>query len=218
MTATTLEIALQDGAHGRTKRALDLVLAVVAAVVLLPVWVILIVAVKVDSPGPVLFRQERVGRGGTRFQLLKFRTMVAGAEQLLPRVSELNEADGPLFRIRRDPRCTRVGRLLRRLGLDELPQLWNVLRGDMSLVGPRPALPSEMPMWSRDLRRRLVVRPGITGMWQISGAGRWASFDDYARLDLEYVDRCSLWTDLTILAKTVPSLLPRRRRGRRAAP
>ena len=195
------------------KRFLDIVVAVAIAVAALPLVAVVILAIKLDSPGKVLFRQQRVGREGEPFELLKFRTMVADAERLLPLVADQNEADLPLFRIQRDPRCTAVGRVLRQLGLDELPQLWNVLRGDMSMVGPRPALPSEMAFWSADLHRRLQVRPGITGMWQISGSGRWARFEEYARLDLDYVDHWSLGIDLVILAKTLPSLVARGPRG-----
>jgi lipopolysaccharide/colanic/teichoic acid biosynthesis glycosyltransferase len=144
--------------------------------------------------------------------VLKLRTMVADAEKLEAELRERNEADGPIFKMRSDPRVTRVGRVLRALSVDELPQLWNVLRGDMSLVGPRPARPDEVPMWSPELHGRLAVRPGMTGMWQVSGSHRWHSFDQYARLDLYYVDNWSIWTDLAILAKTVPAALSNRSR------
>jgi lipopolysaccharide/colanic/teichoic acid biosynthesis glycosyltransferase len=194
------------------KRLLDIALVLVLSVAAVPVVLVLAVAIKLDSPGKVLFRQERVGQGGRRFGILKLRTMVPEAELLLPLVADQNEAEWPLFRIHRDPRCTPVGRVLRALGLDELPQLWNVLRGDMSMVGPRPALAHEMERWTPAMHRRLDVKPGITGTWQISGAGRWARFEEYARLDLQYVDHWSVWTDLVILAKTLPSLIPRRGR------
>jgi lipopolysaccharide/colanic/teichoic acid biosynthesis glycosyltransferase len=163
--------------------------------------------VKVTSRGPVHFRQERVGKDGKPFEVLKLRTMVLNAEELKDGLVEQNQANGPLFKMKGDPRITRVGRVLRALSIDELPQLWNVLRGHMSLVGPRPALPKEVPMWSPELHGRLAVKPGMTGMWQVSGGARWASFDEYARLDLYYVDNWSIWTDLAILAKTVPAVL-----------
>jgi lipopolysaccharide/colanic/teichoic acid biosynthesis glycosyltransferase len=135
--------------------------------------------------------------------------MVPNAHQLRHELTTLNEADGPLFKIRNDPRVTRVGRFLRKTSVDELPQLWNVLRGEMSLVGPRPALPEEAALWSADLRDRLRVQPGITGMWQVSGRSN-TSFEEYSRLDLYYVDNWSLLTDLSILGKTLPSVLLQR--------
>ena len=132
--------------------------------------------------------------------------MVPNAHQLRHELAALNEADGPLFKIKNDPRVTRVGRFLRKTSLDELPQLWNVLRGEMSLVGPRPALPEEATLWAPELRDRLRVQPGITGMWQVSGRSN-TSFEEYSRLDLYYVDNWSLLADLTILGKTVPAVL-----------
>jgi lipopolysaccharide/colanic/teichoic acid biosynthesis glycosyltransferase len=164
------------------------------------------IAIKLDTPGPVIFKQERVGRDGRRFRVFKLRTMVADAEDRLEEVAHLNEADGPLFKVREDPRITRVGRLLRKTSVDELPQLINVLRREMSMVGPRPALPREVLGWDPELRTRLRVRPGITGMWQVNGRSE-SSFEDYQRLDLYYVDNWSLVTDLMILVKTVPAVL-----------
>jgi lipopolysaccharide/colanic/teichoic acid biosynthesis glycosyltransferase len=154
----------------------------------------------------VLFRQERVGRRGRRFNVYKFRTMVADAEDRLIDLAHTNEADGPLFKLRFDPRVTRVGRLLRKLSLDELPQFLNVLKGEMSLVGPRPALPREVTQWGPELFERLRVQPGITGMWQVNGRSN-SSFSEYQRWDLYYVDNWSIWRDLAILAKTVPVVL-----------
>jgi lipopolysaccharide/colanic/teichoic acid biosynthesis glycosyltransferase len=171
-----------------------------------PLLLLAAIAIKVDSRGTVIFRQQRVGRNGTRFDMLKLRTMVPNAEELMYLLREQNDADGPLFKLREDPRVTRVGRVLRRYSLDELPQLWNVLRGDMSLVGPRPALPLETLDWTGELSRRLTVRPGLTGMWQVRPRDGW-SFEDYTRLDLYYVDNWSLFTDLAILAKTLPAVL-----------
>jgi exopolysaccharide biosynthesis polyprenyl glycosylphosphotransferase len=188
------------------KRTFDLVLAGVALVVVTPVWLAAAVAVKLDSTGPVIFRQERVGKDGELFPVWKFRTMVVDAEARLAELRDRNEADGPLFKLRDDPRVTRVGRVLRKTSLDELPQLVNVLRGEMSLVGPRPARPQELEAWDPRLLGRLRVRPGITGMWQVHGRSD-SSFESYSRLDLYYVDNWSLLNDLAILAKTVPSVL-----------
>ena len=165
--------------------------------------------IKVDSRGPIFYAQTRVGKNGRLFSVVKFRTMVPNAHQLRHELAAMNEADGPLFKIKHDPRVTRVGRLLRKTSLDELPQLWNVLRGEMSLVGPRPALPEEARLWDPELRDRLRVQPGITGMWQVSGRSN-TSFDEYSRLDLYYVDNWSLLTDLSILIKTLPAVVAQR--------
>src|SRR4029079_17479748 len=148
------------------------------------------IAIKVGSPGPVVFRQTRVGRNGKPFQVLKLRSMVVGAAARLAELLEANEADGPLFKMKHDPRITRVGRFLRTSSIDEIPQLWNVLRGEMSLVGPRPALPHETEASDPLLSQRLRVKPGITGMWQVNGRSE-SSFEDYTRLDLYYVDNWS---------------------------
>ena len=164
---------------------------------------------KLTSPGPVVFRQERVGLRGRPFTLLKFRTMVVGADQLLEDLRERNEADGPLFKLRQDPRVTRVGAVLRRYSIDELPQLWNVLKGEMSLVGPRPPLAGEVALYEEWQHDRLEVRPGITGLWQVSGRSE-LTFEDYVRLDLFYVENWSIAYDLFILSKTVPLLVSAR--------
>jgi len=204
-----LEPARLSGWRAIAKRGLDVTVAGTALLVTLPLMIISALAIKLESRGPLLFRQERVGLGGRRFRVLKVRTMVANAEELLIDLRDANAADGPLFKVPDDPRVTRVGRVLRRFSVDELPQLWNVLRGEMSLVGPRPGLPAEMHHWGEDLHRRLRVKPGITGMWQVSGRSD-SSFADYARWDLYYVDNWSFWTDLAILAKTIPVVLARR--------
>ena len=190
------------------KRIFDVVASAGALLLLSPLWLILAILVKLDSRGPTLFRQERVGKDGLRFNVHKFRTMVVDAEARLPQIAHLNEGDGPLFKMANDPRVTRIGRALRKLSLDEIPQLWNVLRGEMSLVGPRPALAKEMEAWTPALFDRLRVRPGLTGMWQVSGRSN-ASFEEYVRLDLYYVDNWSLLTDIAIVAKTVPTVLLR---------
>jgi lipopolysaccharide/colanic/teichoic acid biosynthesis glycosyltransferase len=154
----------------------------------------------------VFFRQTRVGRDGRRFEMVKFRTMVVEAERLLADLEHRNEADGLLFKLRTDPRVTRSGRLLRRFSVDELPQLFNVLRGDMSLVGPRPPLPAEVDLYERHVNRRLLVKPGMTGLWQVSGRSD-LSWDDAVRLDLYYVDHWSPTMDLAIIAKTFSAVL-----------
>jgi exopolysaccharide biosynthesis polyprenyl glycosylphosphotransferase len=200
----------RSGWQARAKRTFDFVMAAAVGLVSAPVIALAALAIKLDSPGPVHFRQRRVGKDGELFDVLKLRTMIVNAEEIRDSLHLQNGADGPLFKVRSDPRVTRVGRILRALSVDELPQLWNVLRGDMSLVGPRPALPSEASLWSPELHGRLAVKPGMTGMWQVSGNRRWHSFDEYARLDLYYVDNWSIWTDLAILAKTVPAVLSNR--------
>ncbi len=193
-------------AGGLMKRAFDVVMAGLALVVLSPVLLAVALAVKGEDGGPVLFRQRRIGRTGQPFDMLKFRSMVCDAEQLLPDLLHHNESDGVLFKIRQDPRITRVGRFIRRYSLDELPQLVNVLRGDMSLVGPRPPLPVEVEKYHDDVHRRLVVRPGLTGLWQVSGRAS-LSWDETVRLDLFYVDNWSMTFDLLIMAKTVRAVL-----------
>lgn len=201
-----LEPARRLGWRAAAKRTFDLAVASAGLLVLLPLLAVAAVAVKVTSSGPVLFRQDRVGRDGRLFAVLKLRTMVADAEERLEDVVALNESDGPLFKLRDDPRVTGVGRWLRRTSVDELPQLWNVVRGDMSLVGPRPALPREVAEWDDELFERLRVRPGITGMWQVSGRSD-TCFAEYQRLDLFYVDNWSILIDLGVLARTVPTVL-----------
>jgi exopolysaccharide biosynthesis polyprenyl glycosylphosphotransferase len=191
------------------KRTFDVVLSAAGLVLAAPLLAAIALAVNLETPGPVLFRQERVGLHRQRFKVLKFRTMVVGAELMLAELAVHNEADGPLFKLRNDPRVTRVGRFLRRYSLDELPQLWNVLKGEMSLVGPRPPLPKEVDAYEDWQMDRLEVRPGITGLWQVSGRSE-LPFDEYVRLDLFYIENWSLAYDLFILAKTVPMMLAAR--------
>ncbi|MDQ1438825.1 MAG: hypothetical protein QOK43_2454 [Acidimicrobiaceae bacterium] len=201
-----VEPVRRSGWRAAAKRAFDTAAACAALILTAPLWLVVALAIKATSPGPVLFKQERVGRRGRRFHVYKFRTMVDGAEELLVELADANQADGPLFKLKADPRVTTVGRLLRKLSLDELPQLLNVLRNEMSLVGPRPALPSEVTQWGTELFERLRVQPGITGMWQVNGRSD-ASFSEYQRWDLYYVDNWSIWRDLGILFKTVPVVL-----------
>jgi exopolysaccharide biosynthesis polyprenyl glycosylphosphotransferase len=188
------------------KRLIDVTVSALALVVSAPIGLLLALAIKLDSPGPVFFVQERVGLSGRRFSFYKFRTMVPDAEQRQAALETLNEATGPVFKIRNDPRVTRVGRILRKLSLDELPQFFNVLRGDMSLVGPRP-LPVRdvLRIDRRAHKRRFSVRPGITCLWQVFG--RKPSFEEWIRTDMEYIDNWSLRLDFEILAKTIPAVL-----------
>src|SRR6266496_665085 len=194
--------------QGVFKQLLDLVLAVVLLVFLLPVFLFVAVAIKQTSPGPVLFRQRRCGLNGRPFTMLKFRSMVSDAEQRQQELAALNEMGGPVFKLSKDPRITPIGKCLRKFSIDEFPQLVNVLRGDMSLVGPRP-LPVDEVRRFHDLahRRRLSVKPGLTCLWQISGRNNVSDFKDWVRLDLEYIDNWSLWLDFKILCRTVPIVL-----------
>jgi lipopolysaccharide/colanic/teichoic acid biosynthesis glycosyltransferase len=188
-----------------TKRAVDVVGAGVLIVLLAPVLLAAAFAIKVDSAGPVLFRQRRMGRHGREFHVLKLRTMRVGSERQRQALADDNETDGHLFKIREDPRITSTGRWLRRYSLDELPQLFNVLMGHMSLVGPRP-LPLEDSVFTGQARHRLLVRPGLTGLWQISGRSE-LSWEETLRLDLTYVDTWSLRLDLLILARSPRAVL-----------
>ena len=191
------------------KRTLDIAMASGLLLASMPAMAVMAVLIKATSPGPVLFRQRRVGAGGRTFVIYKFRTMVVGAEHQQSTLQSLNEADGVLFKMRRDPRVTSVGRFLRRSAGDELPQLINVLKGDMSMVGPRPALPEETARYDERWRDRLRVKPGLTGLWQVNGRHD-LGFDDYVRYDLFYVTNWSLTMDLYILAKTLPALVSTR--------
>ena len=192
------------------KRTMDIVLSLGALVVIAPLLVLIAIAIKMDSKGPVLFSQIRMGLGGRRFHILKFRTMVADADQQRARLMHLNQyADGRLFKIKHDPRITRLGALLRKTSLDELPQLWNVLRGDMSLVGPRPCIPEEFEHYAPHHMERLFVVPGVTGPWQVSGRNSVLDFEEVVRLDREYIRSWSLLRDLVILIKTLPALYGR---------
>lgn len=191
------------------KRTADICAAGLILLVLGPLFVMLTVAIKLDSPGPVFFRQYRIGRRGERFWMLKFRSMVVDAEARKAELRALNEAEGGLFKIADDPRITRVGRLLRRTSLDELPQLLNVLRGDMSLVGPRPLVPDEDSLITGWQRRRLAVKPGMTGPWQVFGSSR-IPMAEMVKIDYLYGANWSLWLDLRILLRTIPYVLSRR--------
>ena len=191
------------------KRALDLSLGSIAFFLAAPVVTLAAIAIKLDSRGPVFHRAVRVGRGGRKFTFLKLRSMRVGAEELRGLLLHLNQAEGPAFKLHNDPRVTRVGRWLRKLSLDELPQLYHVLEGHMSLVGPRPPFPEEVERYEPWMLRRLSVRPGLTCLWQVRGRSD-LGFEEWMRLDLEYVDRLSLGLDLEILARTLPAVLSAR--------
>ncbi len=205
-TMIYVEPVLRGGWRAVAKRAFDLGLASSILLLSLPVMLIAAVAIRLDSQGPMLFSQTRVGRNGDLFRLSKLRTMVVDAEERKASLAHLNESDGALFKIRNDPRITRVGRALRKFSIAERPQLFSVLRGTMSMVGPRPALPDEVAQWDAGTTERLRVLPGLTGMWQVSGRSD-SSFDEYKRLDLYYVDNWSLKHDLEICLKTVRVVL-----------
>ena len=194
--------------QGVGKQLLDFVGALGLLVVTGPVLVVVALIIKFTSPGPVLFRQERAGLNGRPFTMFKFRTMVTNAEQLQQELAVLNEMSGPVFKVTKDPRVTPIGRWLRKFSLDEFPQLFNVIRGEMSLVGPRPLPLYEVARFD-DMahRRRLSVRPGLTCLWQVSGRSKVTNFEEWVRLDLEYIDNWSLWLDIKILIRTIPVVL-----------
>ena len=196
-----------DGWPILMKRALDIVVSFSLSFLLAPVLVIVALVIKIESNGPVLFRQERIGINKRRFLIYKFRTMVPNADEMLAELEKLNEVGGPVFKIKNDPRRTRIGGFLRRTSIDELPQLFNVLKGDMSLVGPRPLPVRDYEGFNKDWqRRRFSIRPGITCLWQVNGRST-IPFEKWMQLDLQYVDEWSFWLDLKILARTVPAVL-----------
>lgn len=190
----------------RLKRVLDVTVAVIAIILTSPIMLITALFIKLESPGPVIFKQVRVGKDGEHFYCYKFRSMYVDAEQRLRELQAKNEADGPVFKMKRDPRVTRVGRVIRKLSIDELPQLFNVLKGEMSLVGPRPALPSEVAKYTYEQIGRLHAIPGITGLQQVSGRSD-LDFKRWVELDLQYIAEQSIWKDIEILLRTIPAVL-----------
>ncbi|HET7433437.1 MAG TPA: sugar transferase [Thermoanaerobaculia bacterium] len=189
------------------KRLLDVSISLFVLMVSLPVILLAALLIKITSPGQVVFKQKRIGLNGRMFTLYKFRTMIADAHARREEVAHLNEMNGPVFKAKDDPRVTPVGRWLRRFSLDELPQLWNVLKGDMSLVGPRPPIPEEVASYHRWHRRRLSMKPGLTCLWQVSGRNDIADFDHWMQLDLQYIDNWSPSLDMKILLRTIPAVL-----------
>ena len=188
------------------KRGLDLLILTLALPVVLPLGLLTALAIRLDSPGPVIFRQTRVGKWGKHFVCYKFRSMAIDAEERKQALLLANEADGPIFKIQNDPRMTRVGRLIRKASIDELPQLINILKGDMSFVGPRPPLPSEVSLYEYEQRRRLNAVPGLTGLQQVSGRSD-LPFERWVELDLQYINEQSLGKDVVILLKTIPTVI-----------
>ncbi len=203
------EALFKGPAYRLAKRGMDVVLTLLAMPLLLPIFVLIALLIKIETPnGPVIFAQDRTGKNGKRFKMYKFRSMVPNAEEMKLKLAPLNELKWPDFKITNDPRVTRVGHLLRKTSLDELPQLFNVLKGEMSLVGPRPTsfAPETYDLWETE---RLDVVPGLTGLWQITGRGE-IEFDERLRLDIAYIKHCSLWLDVQILFRTVWAVLSRR--------
>lgn len=195
--------------YAGAKRGFDLALGVVILILLIPIFPLVALMIKLDTRGPVFFKQDRVGRDGKIFKFYKFRSMLDRAEEKKAALDHQNEQEGPIFKIRSDPRITNVGRFLRRSSLDEIPQILNVLKGDMSIVGPRPPLPSEVENYQPWHHRRLEVKPGITCLWQISGRSQ-IGFDEWMRLDVEYLKTRSFRTDLLIFLKTIPAVIARK--------
>jgi exopolysaccharide biosynthesis polyprenyl glycosylphosphotransferase len=192
--------------NSTVKRLLDVTVAGLALILTLPIWLVIVIAIRLDSPGPALFVQERVGLRGRRFRFYKFRSMTHGADRMKANLRHLSEVDGPAFKIRTDPRVTRVGRVLRRTSLDELPQLVNVIRGEMSLVGPRPPVPEEVAQYRPSDMIRLAVKPGLTCWWQVRGRSN-VDFDTWMAFDREYVYGLSFWVDMVILVRTAWAVL-----------
>jgi lipopolysaccharide/colanic/teichoic acid biosynthesis glycosyltransferase len=201
------DAAFGPNIYGKIKRHMDCVLSGLGLLVLSPLFVLLAIAIRVESKGPVLFSQLRIGQGGTSFRCWKFRSMHVDAERLKSNLQEENEMDGgTTFKMKRDPRITRIGRFTRKASIDELPQLWNVFIGDMSLVGPRPSVPSEVATYSPFERQRLMAKPGITCIWQVSGRSD-IPFKQQVHLDIEYIVKRSVKMDLALLLRTIPAVL-----------
>ncbi len=188
------------------KRIFDIVSSACALVVLSPVFLITAIAIKCENDGPVVFSQERVGKDGKHFKMYKFRSMYTDAEERLKDLQEQNEADGPVFKIKNDPRITKVGHFIRKYSIDELMQLFNVFKGDMSVIGPRPALPKEVAEYDEYAKQRLLVKPGLSCYWQISGRSN-IGFDEWMELDVKYINEMSFLTDIKIILKTIPAVL-----------
>lgn len=202
------EILRRQTRYWRLKRLLDILLSLLALAVLWPVMLVVAIVILIDSPGASpIFCQDRVGRDGKLFRFYKFRSMVPNAEKKLEELLPYNEMDGPAFKMKKDPRITRVGRLIRRTSIDELPQLFNIIKGDMSIVGPRPALPNEVEQYNDYQKQRLYVTPGLTCYWQIQPSRNNLSFDEWMALDIKYIEERSFWTDCKIVLKTFRAVL-----------
>lgn len=184
-----------------TKRGIDFLCSFLGVIILSPVFIIVALLIKIDSKGPVIFKQERVGLRGKTFYMYKFRSMVVNAEELKDKLQKQNEMSGPMFKMKEDPRITKVGKFIRRTSIDELPQLFNVLKGEMSLVGPRPSLPKEVKEFEEWMNKRLEVKPGLTCYWQVAGRNS-IGFEEWMKLDCKYVDDRNTWLDLKLIFKT----------------
>jgi len=201
-----IPVADDPPAYRIAKRAIDIIGASLALLMALPLMIVTAIVIKLESAGAVFFHHTRLGQGGEPFEFYKFRSMCQEAVVLRAALEGMNEVSGPVFKIRKDPRVTAVGRFLRKMSVDELPQLWHVLSGRMSLVGPRPPVPDEVSRYEPWMLQRLAVKPGLTCIWQVSGRSD-IGFDEWMRLDVEYVRNRSLWLDLKILARTIPAVL-----------
>lgn len=200
----------EDKAYLFFKRLIDVLGSTIGLILLSPLFLVIAILIKVEDPkGPVFFKQKRIGKDEKSFELYKFRSMVFDAEDLLEELLDMNEAEGKMFKIQHDPRVTRIGRVIRKTSIDELPQLWNVIKGDMTLVGPRPPLPREVDEYTYYDKQRLLVTPGCTGLWQVSGRNR-LSFDQMVQLDLRYIQERNLYLDIKIIFKTVNVMIKSR--------
>ena len=184
-----------------SKRITDIVLSSIGLLLLSPILIIVAIAIKIDSRGPIIFKQDRVGKDGKIFSMYKFRSMVVNAEELKQQLQSQNEMSGPMFKIKNDPRITKIGRFIRKTSIDELPQLLNVIKGDMSLVGPRPSLPKEVSQFKPWMKERLLVKPGLTCFWQVMGRNN-ISFEEWMKLDIKYVHEMNYWLDIKLIFKT----------------
>lgn len=196
------ESSMEFSLYEAIKRLIDVVCSFMGVLVLSPLFIIIAIIIKTTSKGPVFFSQKRVGKNGKEFNMYKFRSMVVNAEELKEKLAAQNEMSGPMFKMKDDPRVTKVGKFIRKTSIDELPQLWNVLKGDMSLVGPRPSLPKEVAQFDEWMHRRLEVKPGLTCYWQVSGRNN-IDFEDWMKLDIRYVDERNIWIDIKLIFKTV---------------
>lgn len=196
------ESSMEFSLYEVIKRLIDVVCSFLGVLVLSPLFIIIAIIIKITSKGPVFFSQKRVGKDGKEFEMYKFRSMVVNAEELKEKLAAQNEMSGPMFKMKDDPRVTKVGKFIRKTSIDELPQLWNVLKGDMSLVGPRPSLPKEVAQFEDWMYRRVEVKPGLTCYWQVIGRNN-IDFEDWMKLDIKYVDERSTWVDIKLIFKTV---------------
>lgn len=200
------ESSMEFSLYEVIKRLIDVVCSFLGLLVLSPLFIIIAIIIKTTSKGPVFFFQKRVGKNGKEFDMYKFRSMVVNAEELKEKLVAQNEMSGPMFKMKDDPRVTKVGKFIRKTSIDELPQLWNVIKGDMSLVGPRPSLPKEVAQFEDWMHKRLEVKPGLTCYWQVSGRNN-IDFEDWMKLDIKYVEEKSTWVDIKLIFKTVGVLL-----------